>query len=288
MIWGWRHINDYPIHVPDNAQTVLIFNEPNFYKQANLSAADAARLWKTEIQPKLAGKTLVGPTAAPCSSSSKCYGDVDEWFLDFFKHCKHCQIDYIATHLYYCNADQTMAKLQHLWNLFRKPIWLTEFACPHSHSVSTQLAYMKDILPRLEAAHFVAKYSWYASRHRDNGFTTAEISLLHHDSSTLNTLGNYYNNFWRYALCVSHFTRKDGTNKQLLSYGICRLSDVKFFPKQLWDLCSFVYNIIFVKMLCIIWMLVVVELYFGYMVMGARFDRLLGKPFATMVFLRRI
>ena len=200
MIWGWRHINDYPIHVPDDAQTVLIFNEPNFYKQANLSAADAARLWKTEIQPKLAGKTLVGPTAAPCSTSSKCYGDVDEWFLDFFKHCQHCQIDYIATHLYYCNADQTMAKLQHLWNLFQKPIWLTEFACPHSHSVSTQLAYMKAILPRLEAAHFVAKYSWYASRHRDNCFTTEEISLLHHDSSTLNTLGNYYNNFWCYAL----------------------------------------------------------------------------------------
>ena len=195
MVWGWRRNIDYPMHIPGGSNTVLIFNEPNFHAQANLAAADAARIWKNEIQPKLNGKTLVGPAAALCGSKTQCYDNSYEWFTEFFQHCSGCHVDYIATHAYFCNADQTMDMLQRLWNMFHKPIWLTEFACPQSYSVDQQLNYMKAVLPRLEAANYVAKYAWFTTRTKGDGWITSAASLLDQHSSTLTRLGQYYNNF---------------------------------------------------------------------------------------------
>ena len=195
MIWGWRTKIDHPIWIPGEFNNVLVFNEPNFYKQANLSAAYAARLWKTEIQPNLNGKTLVGPGAAPCGSKTQCYDNSFEWFTEFFQHCSDCHVDYIATHAYWCTADQTMHYLERLWNMFHKPIWLTEFACPQTNSVDKQLNYMKAVLPRLEAANYVAKYAWFTTRYKGDGWVMSSASLLDQHSSTLTRLGQYYNNF---------------------------------------------------------------------------------------------
>ena len=46
MVWGWRSGTDVPLHIPNDAQYVLGFNEPNFHHQVcvTLSTPTSARL----------------------------------------------------------------------------------------------------------------------------------------------------------------------------------------------------------------------------------------------------
>jgi len=104
-------------------------------------------------------------------------------------------VDYLATHGYWCDANTMMHYLQDLWNRFHKKIWLTEFSCPQKHSVHEQLAYMKAVLPRLEAADYVYRYAWFTSRFHGDGWIPQEASLLNQGSSSLTELGQYYVNF---------------------------------------------------------------------------------------------
>ncbi|XP_046551146.1 alkali-sensitive linkage protein 1-like [Haliotis rubra] len=194
MIWGWRQNVDFPLHIPSNAHYILGFNEPNFSIQANLSPQLAADHWRL-IERAGQGKLLVSPAAAPCSGNPICNYDGIQWFEEFFRHCAGCKVDYIATHAYWCSADTTMNYLQTLYNKFHKKIWLTEFACPSHNSVQDQLNYMKAILPRLEAASYVSRYAWFASRWAGDSFVTQASSLLDQSTSTLTSLGKYYNNF---------------------------------------------------------------------------------------------
>nr|KAG5699040.1 hypothetical protein BaRGS_025434 [Batillaria attramentaria] len=84
--------------------------------------------------------------------------------------------------------------LHELYTRFHKKIWLTEVACP-THSYSHALAFMQELLPRLEAADHVFRYAWYASRVRGGGAAQHEDSLMHTNTASLTTLGAYYNNF---------------------------------------------------------------------------------------------
>lgn len=191
MIWGWRHGVDTPIHIPRQAKYVLGFNEPNFDSQSKMSPRTAVRHWKV-IQRKARGKILVSPAVGQCATCN--YKPID-WLDEFFKLCRNCRIHHIATHSYHCNSNDTMSYLEQLWNRYQKPIWLTEFACPQDNSAEHQLQYMKEILPRLEAAHYVFRYSWFVSRNTENKFTTIAVSLLHQNSRNMTTLGRFYNDF---------------------------------------------------------------------------------------------
>ncbi|VDI27440.1 Hypothetical predicted protein [Mytilus galloprovincialis] len=191
MVWGIRPHVDTPVYILDQAHYVLGFNEPNFPQQSNISPQDAATHWKT-IENKAHGKVLVAPAVAPCTH---CNMNPFEWLDQFFQHCNGCKVDHISTHAYWCHADQIMNYLKQLWDRYHKPIWLTEFACQYSTSTTTQLHFMKEILPKLEAATYVFRYSWFNSRRTGNAHTTKAVSLLHQHSPTLTTLGQYYNNF---------------------------------------------------------------------------------------------
>ncbi|CAG2200720.1 unnamed protein product [Mytilus edulis] len=189
MVWAWRHNIDEPVHLQHNTHYVLGFNEPNFRQQANMSPQDAATHWKS-LESIAHGRKLVSPAVAPGG-----YLDPVVWLEQFFSHCHGCQVDYIATHAYWCNADITMNFLKKLWDRFHKPIWLTEFACPQKNSVNDQLNYMKAILPRLESASYVYRYSWFVSRTHGDGWVFPAASLLDENGPHLSTLGHYYNNF---------------------------------------------------------------------------------------------
>ncbi|XP_071082736.1 uncharacterized protein [Haliotis cracherodii] len=195
MVWGWRKNIDHPLYFHnDTSKYVLGFNEPNHMHQSNLTPAEAATAWKViEARADKQNQLLVGPAAIRCSSSH-CLMDGVQWYREFFQHCKGCRVDYIATHAYWCSADTTLNFLKELWDNFKKPIWLTEFACP-SNNVDHVLSYMKEILPRLERADYVARYSWYASRVAGTGAAKSQDSLLELTSARLSTLGKYYNNF---------------------------------------------------------------------------------------------
>ncbi|XP_052799039.1 uncharacterized protein LOC128230637 [Mya arenaria] len=150
MVWGGhRHIN-----LTSTAPAVLGFNEPNFHSQANLTPAEAVAEW-AKLESRSHGRPLVSPAASSCHTTSKCYGDTTEWFDEFFRLCKDCRVDYIATHAYHCHGATTMAYLERLWQRYHRKIWLTEFSCPGTDDHNKQLQYMQELLPLLEAADYV-------------------------------------------------------------------------------------------------------------------------------------
>ena len=161
-MWGHRwnyvpminRVNNETFHLENhtNSGFILGYNEPNHIEQANVTGREAAAHWP-EIESVAAGQKLVSPAASPCGGN--CHGDALEWFDEFFHHCNGCRVDYIATHIYKCNATQVMDYLKQVYDRYGKKIWLTEFACPHTHSAARQLTFMKEVLPLLESAQYV-------------------------------------------------------------------------------------------------------------------------------------
>ena len=197
MVWSWYPKSNITGRIPNTSPYLLGFNEPNHKGQANLTPLKAANAWR--LVEKAAGNNviLVTPSAAPCGDPNKCLGNTIEWFDSFFRLCEGCRFDYMATHHYSCNPSATMTFLRQLHERYGLPIWLTEFSCPRTTSVARILNYMKGVLPRLEAAPFVFRYSWFVSRSTRgaDSFVTSATSLLEPHSSTLTQLGRYYNNY---------------------------------------------------------------------------------------------
>ena len=157
MTWGRKSMEK--LQFPVGADATLGFNEPNHKDQSNLPACEAALLWKT-IEQKSGGKPLVSPSAAKCQGE-KCLSNETEWFDNFLGNCSGCHVDYIAIHYYVCSADSMMAYLEYLFKRYGKKIWLTEFACPYTLYAKEQLIFMQDLLPKLEAADFIYRYSYF-------------------------------------------------------------------------------------------------------------------------------
>ena len=139
-----------------------------------MTPKEAAALWP-KIEEVAGNRKLVSPAAAPCGSGPpKGLSNAIPWFDEFFKLCKNCRVDYLATHHYACNAGSTMKYLKQLYDRYGKKIWLTEFSCPRTTSVTKILNYMKAILPQLEKANYVYRYSWLTHRRiRQGGWVEA-------------------------------------------------------------------------------------------------------------------
>ncbi len=141
MWWGtgWP-IANVDTAIRDDAAYILGFNEPNFFSQANLSAADAAAAWPAlEGVANAHGQGLVSPSVNYCGGG--CHDTDPFHYLDeFFAACSGCRVDAIAIHIYVeCRADDAGLQnnraqwlINHVNNYksrFDKPLWLTEFAC---------------------------------------------------------------------------------------------------------------------------------------------------------------
>ncbi|CAH1777737.1 unnamed protein product [Owenia fusiformis] len=197
MQWGWWRSTNITGRVPEDATYVLGFNEPNHREQANMTPQKAAEYWP-RLEAAVGNKILVSPSAANCGGGTeRCVSSTIEWFDEFFRLCNGCRVDYLATHHYHCNADATMAYLRSLYARYGKKIWLTEFACPNTDSFARVSRYMTNILPQLEAADFVYRYSWFNSRieNSSNRFVRNINRLLTPGRAELTRLGRQYNNF---------------------------------------------------------------------------------------------
>ena len=95
-----------------------------------------------------------------------------------------------AVHPYFCDTSQTMAALQAAHDRYKLPLWLTEFACGFGSQGSTadqHLAYMKAVVPLLEASPLVDRYYWMQS----SGGTHPARNLVD-ASGVLTPLGEAY------------------------------------------------------------------------------------------------
>ena len=167
MIWNATTVSSA---LPNGSKYVLGFNEPNFFTQANLSAAQAASYWPAvQINAASAGVAIVGPAMNFCGPASQCHGtDPYQYLKEFFADCTNCKVDHIAVHWYNCDLASLRDYLEPGGNLegfeqFGKPIWLTEFSCDGSASVAQQEAYMRAAIPYLEGNPNIFRYSWFSA-----------------------------------------------------------------------------------------------------------------------------
>ena len=136
-------------------------------------------------------------------------GNVDtEWMDEFMSECDklNCRIDYLATHLYKGTVDERMKKLKDYSQRYGgKQIWYTEFAVAMEENESKIVEFVEEMLPRLEFAGFIFRYSWYYTRyyeHHDHEndypyfWLDSYNSLLQLNSSELTPVGVAYNKPW--------------------------------------------------------------------------------------------
>ena len=125
-------------------------------------------------------------------------GDGRPWFRDFFSYCASmygpsgCNITIMAVHSYTCDAKRMHGYLEAVHSEFHLPIWLTEFACgDHAdhQPLERQIAFMKEILPILDASNIVDRYAWMAARQG----AADDRGLLVPGKSELTELGRLYN-----------------------------------------------------------------------------------------------
>jgi hypothetical protein len=197
MIWGAGSDRSVALsEIPDDATTLLGFNEPNFGSQANLSAAEAAALWP-ELE-KIADDldlNLVSPAVNFCGGDCQ---DTDPFhYLDeFFAACDECRVDAVAIHIYVgCSpsldnkAEWLIGHVETYKSRFPHPLWLTEFACDSAQSADEQQAFLEDAVAYLEQESRIERYAWFAGR-ADN---VPYVDLLG-DDGELTPLGEAYVN----------------------------------------------------------------------------------------------
>ena len=61
-----------------------------------------------------------------------------------------------------------MAQLEAYSNRYGKKLWLTEFALKKTKNETEVVEFIREILPMLECADFIERYSWWYSRYYDD------------------------------------------------------------------------------------------------------------------------
>lgn len=133
------------------------------------------------------------PTAQLVSPATA--GNGVPWLTDFFAACKSlygasgCRLSAVAVHDYSCTPSSTLAYVDTIHKTFGLPVWLTEFSCGDGAAAkptADHVAYMKAVIPLLDASPSVARYSWM-SAHDGRGLRGLVAN------NTLTELGKLYN-----------------------------------------------------------------------------------------------
>jgi hypothetical protein len=199
MIWDETRYGNAS-SIPSDSKNLLGFNEPNFFGQANLSAAQAAAEWpKVQQIAQARGLKLASPAVNYCGPATSCH-DTDPFrYLDtFLRACVGCQVDYIAAHWYACDLPALQWYIGQLKTKFpTKRIWLTEFACGDGadRSLAKQKQYMQAAIPYLENEPQVAKYAWFAEQ---NAIPNVALTT---SAGALTELGQLYTSFAANSAC---------------------------------------------------------------------------------------
>jgi hypothetical protein len=169
MIWGPGSVTSANLAEAQRHGHILLgFNEPDMASQSNLSPSAALSLW-----PKLqaTGMRLGSPAVA--------FGaDQPGGWLDRFMtgaHRRGYRVNFITLHWYGGDFRTTAAVrelksyLQAVWQRYRKPIWLTEYALtdfgtsPARYPTwSQQAAFVTASTAMLERLPYLRRYAWFA------------------------------------------------------------------------------------------------------------------------------
>lgn len=196
MVWGAGSYGEGFLKSDDrfSYRTVLGYNEPDRTDQANLPAATAAANQDLFTNSGL----RVG---APAVSYPPAWGN--EWFKSYVKLVNMDDIDFIPVHCYLDwavgTADTFLSAIDKTYELYNKPIWITEFAVARwdfsyfdgtNEQTNKEVQdFMKDVLNGLEERDFVERYAW---QQFDYGDPYGGSSCLFSENGSLTALGAVY------------------------------------------------------------------------------------------------
>jgi hypothetical protein len=178
MLWGLKL--DFAQTWPDNAQSAIdagsrclfSFNEPDIEEQANMSPQLAAEK-HIELMNPYSGKALIG---SPAVSNSGASHQGLQWMQQWFDACGgRCAVDFVNIHIYGVDTNTFLAHLLKANEMFKKPVWITEFAFGGSEEeIDSQLATVIDQIETNATYSFVERYSYFMV---ENGFMVKGNSL---------------------------------------------------------------------------------------------------------------
>jgi len=166
--WDSNAIRNYVKAHPD-CKYILAFNEPNFQDQANLTPRQAADRWPAlKALAQELGLKIISPA---CNYSGwAAYGTPQKWFDEFFQYVDINDVDGIAIHSYMGWAASTAGYVEQYYQLYKKPIWLTEvcqwdnFTQNQGGTALVQRREMVDLIDALEQNDHCARYAWFIPR----------------------------------------------------------------------------------------------------------------------------
>ncbi len=168
---------------------LLGFNEPDQKSQANMSVEKALDTWPLLMDT---GLRLGSPG---CDHPDR------EWMKEFMEGVKKrdLRVDFICVHSYGGpSADSLVKRLEQVHQMFKRPIWVTEFAVgdweakttgSNRHKPEAVLRFMEQVLPRLDQLDFVERYAWFPAGQDNRALGT---SALFDAEGQLTRLGECY------------------------------------------------------------------------------------------------
>lgn len=168
---------------------LLGFNEPDAKTQGNTSVEKALELW-----PKLEATGLR-------LGSPSCVHPDNEWMTAFMKGVdqRGLRVDFVCMHSYAGpSADSLVKRLEEVHALYKRPIWITEFAVAdwkaespgeNRHKPEKIAEFVAKLLPQLEALDIVERYAWFHGG--VSGAALASSQLFNPDGS-LTIVGEAY------------------------------------------------------------------------------------------------
>lgn len=173
----------------ERMKEILTFNEPDQKSQAGMTVEQALEVWP-----------LLEESGLRLGSPATVHPD-NEWMQSFMNEAKKrkYRVDFVCVHSYGPpDADHLVNRLEAIRKLYRKPIWITEFAAgdwqakdvaQNKHDPETVLRFMEDILRQLERMDFIERYAWFPAKQDNKALGT---SALFDGTGKLTRLGECY------------------------------------------------------------------------------------------------
>ncbi len=165
------------------------FNEPDQPEQSNIKVERALEIWPQLMEIRV-------PLASP-----GCVHPDRQWMIDFMQGVQRqrLRVDFVCVHSYGgTNAGALLSRLQRVYQMFGRPLWITEFAVgdwqaksikENRHRPQQVAQFMREVLPLLEQARFVHRYAWFSAKPDNRALGT---SALLDASGKLTELGKIY------------------------------------------------------------------------------------------------
>lgn len=198
MVWNGKDATVKNLTRLKNAgfPTLLTFNEPDGKEQANMTVEQALALWPRLMRT---GMRLGSPAPAAITKSK-------DWLRHFMAEAdaRGYRVDFICLHWYGDitapdAVDQLKNFLESQWQLYRRPLWLTEFSGSTGSwlkfanppvTAAKNAAFIRQALPMLESLPYVERYAWFELKWDEPPW--AEVALVNPRTGKLTAPGRAY------------------------------------------------------------------------------------------------